>query len=65
MQLPEASNLEFPRETDFGRFAVAAGLSVFRPNLDNVRLPHHLEKFRELYPRMERRSAPYGFNWED
>lgn len=65
MQLPAAGNLDFPDQTDFGRFAVAAGLSVFRPNLDKVRLPHQLAKFHDLYPTMQNNDVPYGFHWDD
>lgn len=66
LQLPSATDLDRPREVDFGRFAVAYGISFFRPSLDRVKLPHELETFESLYPKSDAdRSAPYGFNWED
>ena len=50
----------------FGRFAVAYGLSFFRPSLDQVRLPHELAPFLELYPEPENEPPrQYGFNWDD
>ena len=64
--LPAAQDLTRPRNVEFGRFAVAYGLSFFRPSLDQVRLPHELVPFRELYP--EAPNEPprqYGFNWDD
>jgi len=51
--LPAAQDLTRPRNVDFGRFAVAYGLSFFRSNLDKVRLPHQLMPFHKLYPRRE------------
>lgn len=66
LNLPAAQDLERPRGVEFGRFAVAYGLSFFRPSLDHVRLPHELTPFRELYP--EAANEPprqYGFNWDD
>ncbi len=65
LRIPEASNLDLPRGTEFGRFAVAYGLSFFRPNLDRVKLPHELKKFDEVYPSEEDGRPPYGFNWDD
>lgn len=66
LRLPSASDLDRPRSVDFGRFAVAYGLSFFKPSLDHVKLPHELETFESLYPKSDAdRSAPYGFNWED
>jgi hypothetical protein len=64
--LPAAQDLTHPRGVEFGRFAVAYGLSFFRPSLDHVRLPHELTPFRELYP--EHNDEPprqYGINWDD
>jgi hypothetical protein len=63
LHLPAAQDLSFPKEVEFGRFAVAYGLSFFRPNLDKVTLPRELPHFRELYP--QRPPRQYGFNWED
>lgn len=64
--LPAAQDLTRPRNVEFGRFAVAYGLSFFRPSLDQVRLPHELVPFRELYPEAERNlPREYGFNWDD
>lgn len=64
--LPAAQDLDRPVSVEFGRFAVAYGLSFFRPNLDSVRLPHELATFRELYPAFPEEARPeFGFNWED
>jgi hypothetical protein len=64
--LPAAQDLTHPRKVEFGRFAVAYGLSFFRPSLDYVRLPHELVPFRELYPEAENKlPRQYGFNWDD
>jgi len=66
LSLPSARDLTKPAQTDFGRFAVAYGLSFFKPSLDNVQLPGEILPFRELCPPDE--SEPprqYGFNWED
>lgn len=64
--LPKPSDIKLPERGDFGRFAVAYGLSYFRPNLDTVRLPHELKMFDEIYPGWKRTQvAHYGFNWED
>jgi hypothetical protein len=64
--LPSAQDLNRPRDVEFGRFAVAYGLSFFRPSLDQVRLPSELTPFRELYPEMENEPPrQYGFNWDD
>jgi hypothetical protein len=41
--LPAAQDLIRPRGVEFGRFAVAYGMSFFRPNLDHICLPHELE----------------------
>ncbi len=66
LQLPSAADLTRPRGVDFGRFAVAYGLSFFKPSLDRIKLPHELETFEALYPKSKSdESAPYGFNWED
>jgi hypothetical protein len=65
-RLPDASDLRLPKDTDFGRFAVAYGLSFFKANLDRVKLPHELKTFNELYPPDEKdKPPPYGFTWED
>jgi hypothetical protein len=64
--LPAATDLNRPNAVNFGRYAVAYGLSFFRPNLDRVRLPQEFTAFRELYPELAAHPAePYGFNWED
>lgn len=64
--LPAAPDLTLPTGIEFGRFAVAYGLSFFRWNLDRVRLPHELTPFRELYPQPDNRSPrQYGINWDD
>ena len=64
--LPSAQDLNHPRSVEFGRFAVAYGLSFFRPSLDHVRLPHELTPFRELYPEpVDEPPRQYGFNWDD
>jgi hypothetical protein len=66
LPLPGASDLDRPAPVDFGRFAVAYGMSFFKPNLDIVRLPHELKPFHDVYPRLrEEPRPPYGFNWED
>ncbi len=64
--LPSAQDLNRPETVEFGRFAVAYGLSFPRYNLDQVRLPHELTPFRELYPESENEPPrQYGFNWDD
>jgi hypothetical protein len=64
--LPEANDISCPRGVEFGRFAVAYGLSFFRPSLNTVSLPHELETFAQLYPQLaDRTPRPYGFNWDD
>ena len=65
LRIPEVANLDRPRGIEFGRFAVAYGLSFFKPNLDRVKLPHELEKFDELYPPDNNEPPPYGLNWDD
>ena len=65
-RLPDASDLHIPNGVEFGRFAVAYGLSFFKVNLDRVNLPHELKTFDELYPpTTENEVRPYGFTWED
>ena len=64
--LPAARDLVKPPGIEFGRFAVAYGLSFFRPNLDTVRLPNELTTFRQLYPELQkRRPSPLILNWDD
>ena len=64
--LPAAQDLIRPTGVDFGRFAVAYGLSFFRPSLDHVRLPNELTPFHVLYPTAtEQPPRQYGFNWDD
>jgi hypothetical protein len=64
--LPAAQDLVRPRGVEFGRFAVAYGLSFFRPSLDHVRLPNELTPFHILYPATNNPPPrEYGFNWDD
>jgi hypothetical protein len=63
--LPAAQDLIRPRGVEFGRFAVAYGMSFFRPNLDHICLPHELAPFRELFPEPDEPPRQYGFDWED
>jgi hypothetical protein len=64
--LPAARDLTRQPGVEFGRFAVAYGLSFFRPSLDHVRLPHELTPFRVLYPQVDAKPPKrYGFNWDD
>ena len=64
--LPEANDISCPRGVEFGRFAVAYGLSFFRPSLNTVSLPHELDTFAQLYPQLaDKTPKPYGFNWDD
>jgi len=39
-----------PKDVDFGRLAVAFGLSFHKANLETVRLPNQLATFDDLYP---------------
>lgn len=48
--LPAPDNLNFPPNTDAGRFAVAYGMSFPKYNLDKIELPHELQTFNELFP---------------
>jgi hypothetical protein len=64
--LPGSKDILCPRRVEFGRFAVAYGLSFFRPSLYRISLPDELEPFAELYPEIANRPPQqYGFNWED
>lgn len=65
LDLPAASDLEKPSGVAFGRFAVAYGMSFFRPNLDNWRPPNQIFPFNHLYPKDGAPPAELGFNWED
>ena len=49
-RLPTPEHLDYPLETDVGRFFVAYGMSFPKFNLDEVRLPHELRTFNDLYP---------------
>jgi hypothetical protein len=49
-RLPIPDHLDSPPETDVGRFFVAYGMSFPRFNLDEVRLPHELRTFNQLFP---------------
>ena len=48
--LENPDGLDLPSSIDFGRMAVAYGLSHYMPNLESVRLPKQLRTFREAYP---------------
>jgi hypothetical protein len=63
--LPSASDLQRPADVDFGRFAVAYGMSFFRQNMDNWRLPPEIPPFRDIFPPDDNPPPPFGFNWED
>jgi hypothetical protein len=64
--LPQATDISCPPGIEFGRFAVAYGLSFFRPSWNKVSLPHELETFAQLYPQLaDQTPKPYGFNWDD
>jgi len=66
IRLAAPDQLEYPRGADFGRFAVAYGMAFFKPSLDEVRLPHELKTFSELYPRVRTEpSHAFHFDWED
>ncbi len=58
--LPQPSEgFELPGDVDqFGRFAVAYGLSFHSANLEEVRLPSELQTFREAYPDTWKTTAP-------
>ena len=58
--LPQPSEgFELPDDVDqFGRFAVAYGLSFHAANLEEVRLPSELQTFREAYPDAWKPSKP-------
>lgn len=58
--LPQPSEgFGLPDDVDqFGRFAVAYGLSFHVANLEKVRLPSELQTFREAYPDTWKQSAP-------
>jgi len=58
-ELPAPADLTIPVKTNFGRFAVAYGMSFFRPDLDEVRMPHQISTFRRAYPRAKSQ------NWDD
>ncbi len=63
--LPAPTDLQRPTHVDFGRFAVAYGMSFFRPNLDDWRPPNDILPFNDLYPPDPNPPPPYGFNWDD
>lgn len=58
--LPQPSEgFALPNDVDqFGRFAVAYGLSFHAANLEEVRLPSELQTFREAYPNAGKPSKP-------
>jgi hypothetical protein len=47
-----------PAEVNFGRLAIAYGLSYYWPNLEAVRLPNQLRTFDELYPEYWQELVP-------
>ncbi|HCN30854.1 MAG TPA: hypothetical protein DIT64_19470 [Verrucomicrobiales bacterium] len=47
-----------PEGVNFGRLAIAYGLSYYWPNLEAVRLPHQLQTFNEIYPDYWRNLVP-------
>jgi hypothetical protein len=50
-RLPRPSDhFVLPSDVDFGRLAVAYGLSFHKANLESVRLPSELKTFDQLYP---------------
>jgi hypothetical protein len=49
-RLPTPEHLDYPPDTDVGRFFVAYGMSFPKFNLDEVKLPHELRTFNELFP---------------
>lgn len=63
-RLPSPSeNFPIPRDVgEFGRFAVAFGLSYHFANLEAVKLPHQVKTFDELYPDYWQRLEP-DRNW--
>ncbi len=63
--LPAATDLQRRANVDFGRFAVAYGISFFRQNLDVWRPPNDIVPFIDLYPPDNGPSPFRGFNWED
>jgi hypothetical protein len=63
--LPAASDLSLPEGVEFGRFAVAYGMSFFRPNLDQWRPPEDILPFNTLYPPDDGPVPKYGMDWED
>ena len=49
-RLPRPNNdLVLPSGADFGRFAIAFGLSYYHVNLKEIRLPSTLESFAQKY----------------
>lgn len=42
-------DLKIPRGVDFGRLAIAFGLSYYHANLKQIRLPHELDSYSDLY----------------
>jgi hypothetical protein len=63
--LPAATDLQLPPDGDFGRFAVAYGMSFFRKNLDDWRPPDAIVPFNDLYPPDDTPPPIYGITWED
>jgi hypothetical protein len=45
-----AEHFALPHDVDFGRLAIAYGLSFHKANLETVRLPRELQTFDELHP---------------
>lgn len=64
--LSAATNLVRPGNREFGRFAVAYGLSFYSANLEKIKLPHTLRTFYDLHPELRRQPGePFGQNWDD
>lgn len=51
-KLQEPEGLTVPAELDFGRLAIAYGLSHYVLNLEKVRLPKELTEFYDAYPEL-------------
>lgn len=55
---PPPEDMAIPHDAgNFGRFAVAYGLSFHHANLDDVILPHELQTFRQAHPVEEMEDA--------
>jgi len=68
LNLSAATNLVRPKnvQVEFGRYAVAYGLSFYIANLETTKLPHTLQRFYDLHPELRRQTGePFGQNWDD